>query len=242
MRSRFVCLSYLTSLITFWTTVIFGVWSVMSFMSLRSEAATYPIVESTEAAADAPVIIITTDDPMKDAIEIPEGPPIDSNGEALNVSDHLGEADTMVDDCPYNDAVPLNRDLQKYIWEKCKAATDDYLNLYCFMIGLIDQESTFNPRAVSRTNDYGLCQTNKKWVYPEVKKEFGLSDVTDCSDPYISVDCCFYELTKKLDSYGVSERLYYYYNTGRTSGSSNKNSRSMVKKWQKWEAVICGAD
>ena len=225
------CLVTAVVLIFFWAAVVFAVVAVMSFMSLRSEAATPPPVETTAAATkaeDVPIIIITTDDPMKDALEITEGPPIEETAPA--------------DDCPYNDAVPLDRNLQKYIWDKCKAVTGDYLNLYCFMIGLIDQESTFNPRAVSRTNDYGLCQTNKKWVYPEVKKAFGLSDITDCFDPYISVDCCFYELTKKLDSYGVSERLYYYYNTGRTSGSSNKNSRSMVKKWQKWEAVICGAD
>ncbi|KAB0577330.1 transglycosylase-like protein with SLT domain [Fusobacterium naviforme] len=235
MRSRYGCLTYLLALFLFWTAVIMGVWSVMSFMSLRSETATPPITETTAVAiaSESPVIIITTDNPQKDAIEIPEGPPIDLISEALDAADAL-------DDCPYNDAVPLDRDLQKYIWEKCKGATPDYKNLYSFIIGLIDQESTFNPRAVSKTNDYGLCQTNKKWVFPDVKKEFGLSDITDCFDPYISVDCCFYELTKKLDSYGVSERLYYYYNTGKTSGSYNSNSRKMVKKWQKWDAVIWG--
>ena len=237
MRSRWGCLTYLVVLVLFWAAIIFGVITVLNFMSLRSEAATSIPIETFEAVttepADIPIIIITTDDPQKDAIKIAEAPPIDRISEALD------EAGT-VDDCPYNDLVPLDPDLQKYIWDKCKAATDDYRNLYSFMIGLIDQESTFNSRAVSKTADYGLCQTNKKWVYPEVKKEFGLSDVTDCFDPYISVDCCFYELTKKLDSYGVSERLYYYYNTGKTSGSSNKNSRSMIKKWQKWDAVIWG--
>ena len=166
-------------------------------------------------------------------IDIQEAPPINRLSEALDAEDNM-------DDTPYNSAVPLEADLQKYIWQKCKAATSDYKNLYSFMIGLIDAESEFNPRAVSKTHDYGLTQTNRKYVYPDVKKVFGLTDITDCFNPYISVDCCFWELSKKLNSYGVSERLYYYYNTGNTSGSSNKNSRRMVGKWQKWDGIIWG--
>lgn len=167
------------------------------------------------------------------ALEIDEAPPINEVSKSLEVVD-------KIDDTPYCSEVPLDAGLQKYIWEKCKASTSDYKNLYSFMIGLIDQESEFNPRAVSRTHDYGLTQTNRKWVFPDVKKVFGLSDITDCFDPYVSIDCCFWELSKKLNSYGVSERLYYFYNTGSTSGSSNKNSRSMKKKWAKWDAIIWG--
>lgn len=158
-------------------------------------------------------------------IEITEGPE-----SAVYVAD--------TDDCPYNSAVPMSEELQGFLWERCKDVTDDYKTLYTFMLGLIDQESEFTPTARSSTGDYGLCQTNKKWVYPDVKKAFGLSDITDCYDPYISINCCLWELQHKLNSYGISERLYYYYNTGNTSGSSNRNSRSMVQKWKKWEAII----
>lgn len=167
------------------------------------------------------------------ALEIYEAPPIGEVSKALEVVDKL-------DDTPYCSEIPLDANLQKYIWEKCKASTSDYKKLYSFMIGLIDQESEFNPRAVSKTHDYGLTQTNKRWVFPDVKKAFGLNDITDCFDPYVSIDCCFWELSKKLNSYGVSERLYYFYNTGNTSGSSNRNSRSMKKKWAYWDAIIWG--
>ena len=145
------------------------------------------------------------------------------------------------DDCPYSEKVPLPEEVQSYLWEKCKLASDDYKELYVFMLGLMDQESSFNFRAVSKTKDYGLCQTNKKWVYPDVKKAFGLNDITDCFDPYISIDCCFWELLHKLYDYGISERLYYYYNTGRTKGSSNENSKAMVQKWNKWRTIIWGS-
>lgn len=171
---------------------------------------------------------------VENVVDINEAPPISNVSNALDAIDAL-------DDTPYNVSVPLDFALQKHIWQKCKEATGDYKNLYAFMIGLIDQESEFNPYAVSKTNDYGLCQTNKKWVYPDVKKVFGLTDITDCFNPYVSVDCCFWELSKKINSYGVSERLYYYYNTGNTSGSSNKNSRAMIKKWAKWESIIWGS-
>lgn len=230
---RYGCLLYLIVLAMFWAAVILGVVAVLGFMGVTSHAATPIETVSHEAPGEIPIIIITTDDPQKDALVIQEGPPINRISEALDEAD-------AADDCPYNDAVPLDRNLQKYIWDKCKAATEDYKNFYSFMIGLIDAESEFYPRAVSKTNDYGLCQTNRYSVYPDVKKVFGLTDITDCFDPYISIDCCFWELLHKLDSYGVSERLYYYYNTGNTKGSSNKNSRRMVGKWEKWDSVIWG--
>lgn len=187
--------------------------------------------------ADEPKIIMGGKyvTPQANAIDISEPPPIS------NVSKALDAMDDALDDCPYNDAVPMDRSLQRYLWEKCKAATCDYKNLYSFMLGLIDQESEFNPRAVSRTNDYGLTQTNKKYVFPDAKKALGLNDITDCFDPYVSIDCCFFELTQKLESYSVSEKLYYWYNTGRTSGNCNANSRAMKKKWQKWESIIWGS-
>ena len=190
------------------------------------------VVRSDNMIVDGEYVIceINTQD---NAIEIEEAPPINRISNALNALDAL-------DDCPYCDQVPLDRDLQKYIWDKCKAATDDYHNLYSFLIGLIDAESEFNPRAVSRTNDYGLTQTNRRYVFPDAKKALGLTDITDCFNPYISVDCCFFELMQKLGSYGVTERLYYWYNTGNTKGSSNKNSRRMLTKWQKWESIIWG--
>lgn len=190
---------------------------------------------SITTLADEPKIIMNGEYVVQaNAIEINEAPPISNVSKALDAMDAL-------DDCPYNDAVPMDRSLQRYLWEKCKAATGDYKNLYSFMLGLIDQESEFNPRAVSRTNDYGLTQTNKKYVFPDAKKALGLNDITDCFDPYVSIDCCFFELTQKLESYSVSEKLYYWYNTGRTSGNCNANSRAMKKKWQKWENIIWGS-
>ena len=203
--------------------VVFGL-IFMLFISMT--------VRSDNMIVDGEYIICEIDS-KDNAIDIDEAPPINRVSEDL-------ESEDMADDTPYNVNVPLDFPLQKYIWTKCKEATSDYKNLYSFMIGLIDQESTFNPHAVSRTNDYGLTQTNKRWVYPDVKKVFGLNDITDCFNPYVSVDCCFWELSKKLDSYGVSERLYYYYNTGNTSGSSNANSRAMIKKWSKWDSIIWG--
>ena len=125
--------------------------------------------------ADEPKIIMDGKyvTPQANAIDISEPPPIS------NVSKALDAMDDALDDCPYNDAVPMDRSLQRYLWKKCKAATGDYKNLYSFMLGLIDQESEFNPRAVSRTNDYGLTQTNKKYVFPDAKKALGLNDITD---------------------------------------------------------------
>lgn len=192
-------------------------------------------------AARADDLATITEPDGRAYIIIDSAPDIDAEptqSNAPNALETLESSVELVDDCPYNDAVPMAKELQSYLWEQCKERTASPRELYVFMLGLIDQESDFNPRAKSRTNDYGLCQTNKKWVYPDVKKAFGLKDITDCYDPQISIDCCFWELDQKLAAYGISERLYYWYNTGRTSGSSNANSRAMVKEWQKWKGII----
>lgn len=148
--------------------------------------------------------------------------------------------EVIEDDFIPSDMVPLSADVQRYLFSKCRAATDDP-EFYAFMLGLIDKESEFKSTAYHEnrngTADRGLCQTNSCHL-GDLKRAGIIGTKSDLYDPYISIDAAMWELGKKLGEYGVSERLYYWYNTGKQSGSSNKNSRAMIQLWDKWRTVL----
>lgn len=73
---------------------------------------------------------------------------------------------------------PLSHDLQDYIRELCN---ENGIPM-SLVIAMIDVESSFNPDAVSSTDDYGLMQINKcnhGWLRKQ--------GVTDVLDPYQNV-------------------------------------------------------
>lgn len=60
---------------------------------------------------------------------------------------------------PYDESIPLDRELQTALREAC-AANDVPLSL---ALGLIEVESGFDPEIVSPKGAYGLCQLNPKY-------------------------------------------------------------------------------
>jgi soluble lytic murein transglycosylase-like protein len=75
--------------------------------------------------------------------------------------------------------VPLSHTLQRYIYEVC---ADENVPT-SLVIAMIDQESKFDPEAVSETGDYGLMQINKI-NHSFLEEEFHITDITD---PYQNV-------------------------------------------------------
>ena len=99
---------------------------------------------------------------------------------------------------------PLSHDLQDYIRELCN---ENGIPM-SLVIAIIDVESSFNPDAVSSTNDFGLMQINKsnhEWLRKQ--------GVTDVFDPYQNVrggimilsQCYNGNLNKTLMSYNLGE-------------------------------------
>lgn len=94
----------------------------------------------------------------------------------------------------YNEAIPLSSDLQEYAYNKCEEYGLDYI----VFLALIRTESNFNANAISKSNDYGLCQINicnHKWM----RSVFG-SD-WDPLNPYHSIDASTYILSNLINSY-----------------------------------------
>lgn len=145
------------------------------------------------------------------------------------------------DDCPVSELVPLDVEVQEYIWTRCKKATGDYKNYYAFMLGAIELESSFKRTAVHHntngTVDRGLCQINSCNI-KECKKAGLISCAEDLFDIYKNIDCGFHEMNDCINKHGVCENAYYAYNTGKSHGGSNKASRIVMKHMAKWSAVL----
>lgn len=128
----------------------------------------------------------------------------------------------------YNPDIPLSEDIQKYAYNKCQASGIDY---YIFL-GLMRKESSFDPEAVSKTNDYGLCQINKgnhNWM----REVFG-SD-WDPLDPYDSIDGSIYMLTNYTKDYNCDNYhvLLMNYNMGHGNAVECFNSGIYSSKYSR---------
>lgn len=171
-----------------------------------------------------------------DAIDITEAPPIDRLSEVLDV--YVPDSD---DDCPVNEAVPLDVELQEYIWTRCKKATTDYENYYAFILGCIQHESTFRARATHHNSngsvDRGIMQINSSNI-GKMKRAGLISSSEDLFDPFKCIDCGLWLMNQYIDKFGVSESAYYAYNTGREREGSNNNSRKVMGYMSEWKALL----
>lgn len=76
----------------------------------------------------------------------------------------LVEAVETIQADPYDESIPLDRELQTALRETC-AANDVPLSL---ALGLIEVESGFDPEIVSPKGAYGLCQLNPKYFLTDL--------------------------------------------------------------------------
>ena len=102
--------------------------------------------------------------------------------------------------------VPLSDSLQRYIYEIC---ADENVPVTLVM-AMIEQESGFDPEAVSPTDDYGLMQinaVNHEWL----KEEYRCADMMN---PYQNVFCGISIISSYIDKYGELDKALMAYNMG----------------------------
>ena len=86
--------------------------------------------------------------------------------------------------------IPLSKELQDYIF----ITSSEYNVPVELILALIHTESNFNSKAISNTNDYGLCQINKvnhKWLSEKL-------GVTNFLDEKQNILCGIFMLSEKL--------------------------------------------
>jgi len=102
--------------------------------------------------------------------------------------------------------VPLSEDFQIYLHGLCEDAGVPYT----LAVAVIEQESNYDPQAVSPWGDYGLMQINRichAWLSAEL-------GITDWFDPYQSARAGVYILGLYYSRYGADSGTLVAYNQG----------------------------
>lgn len=120
---------------------------------------------------------------------------------------------------PYREDIPLDRDLQTALREAC-ADSGVPVSL---ALGLIEEESGFDPEAVSRKGAYGLCQLNPKY-FPD-----GLT-------PGENIAAGVGWLGELLEIYGDTAAALRAYNLGHDDGD-RAFAGAVLAAAERWEAV-----
>ena len=175
-------------------------------------------------------------------------------GKEDGYENYLVEQEKKKDHTPYSSYLVNNYgfdyDKQKYLWKKCcqiYSDLDDQQKLYAFVLGLMQRESaigTYHNKShwnSNGTRDLGIMQVNSS-NWGKLKKAGIISSYDPynltCDElqynDYIGMDAGFYMLTPLIVKYGVSEDAYYAYNTGKSHGGSNENSRIVWKYYKEW--------
>lgn len=108
---------------------------------------------------------------------------------------------------PPNLSIPLDPDIQRFIYEQCEYEDD----LYILVIAMIEHESEFNADVVSPTNDYGLMQINgcnREYLCDK----YGYS--IDLLNPYDNTYCGINMIRELIDKYEYKNLALMAYNMG----------------------------
>lgn len=146
-------------------------------------------------------VTATSDEaPAKSVVETT--PPKPSESEVVTVP---SKPEKVYYDCP------LDHGLQDYIRGLCERNGIPM----SLVIAMIEVESSFQPDAVSGTDDYGLMQINginHEWL----TEEYG---ITDFFDPYWNVFCGIKILSTHWERYKDIDKSLMAYNLGATGAS-----------------------
>ena len=108
--------------------------------------------------------------------------------------------------------IPLDVEMDKEVQEFIYCLSYGYNIDFAFVMGLIQQESTFRPNVVSKTNDYGLMQINII-NHEGLTQKFGFDDYLD---PYQNIRAGLYILRTLFEKYEDPVRVLMAYNLGET--------------------------
>lgn len=106
--------------------------------------------------------------------------------------------------------VPLDCEMDEDLQEFIYCLSYGYGVDYTLVMGLIEQESSFNPNVISSTNDYGLMQintVNHEWLQEKL-------GITDFLDPYQNTRSGIYILRTLFEKYQDTAKVLMAYNMG----------------------------
>jgi len=137
-----------------------------------------------------------------------------------------------------SDGRTLDTELQETMIIMC----EKYQVPFALALAVAEQESHFDPDAVSRTNDYGIMQinqTNFEWLQKK-----GINPL----DRKGNIEAGVLMLSQALEKHGETELALMAYNCGDAGAKrlwnkgvySTKYSSSVMEKLSKWDSYIRG--
>lgn len=138
--------------------------------------------------------------------------------------------------------IPLDYDIQKYIYKQCGYDAD----LYCFIMAVIKQESEFDEKEVSMTDDYGLMQINA-CNHDNLQDKYGKKNFLD---PYDNVYCGIRIIKGYLKKYEYKNLALMAYNMGEGGARrlwkkgiySSEYSRKVTEYYKKYKKELKKGD
>ena len=119
----------------------------------------------------------------------------------------------------FREDIPLSEELQKTLWDACQEHEIEY----ALALGVMEQESHFDPWAQSDAGCYGLMQLNVEY-FP--------TDLSPAENIRYGVEC----LADKLDRYdGDVEAALTAYNAGYDTGKRGY-ARAVLALAERWRA------
>jgi soluble lytic murein transglycosylase-like protein len=153
----------------------------------------------------------------------------------------LTEADTIEEDAGpsiYNSNVPLDKDLQQYLYDLCTERGLDYK----MALAIIRHESGFNAKALGGKTNYGLFQINKgnhKALSAALKTE------NKPFDPRININwgthilsCLFTKYEKSYGGEDLLKAVLSAYNRGEGGFKKYGFAKSYIKSYYKNLEVV----
>ena len=136
------------------------------------------------------------------------------------------------------DGRTLDTELQSTMLEMC----EKYDVPFALVLAVAEQESRFNPEAVSSTCDYGMMQINRcnfKWL-----REKGIEPL----DHKGNIEAGVFMLSQAVKKYGDYNLALMAYNCGDAGAKklwdqgihSTKYSRSTMERFNKWDKYLGG--
>jgi hypothetical protein len=151
-------------------------------------------------------IIVGLLSPPVEAVHTKESTPFTSESQASVV---IETEPVMSATAPFYFNVPLSEDLQDYI----RSLSEEYEVPMELILAIIEVESSFNPNAVSGTDDYGYMQINSV-NFDSLSEELG---ITNFFDPQQNILCGIYIISQHLKATdGDITKALMRYNNGPT--------------------------
>lgn len=130
----------------------------------------------------------------------------------------------------FYDAIPLNRDEQKLLWDAC----EEFAVPYALALGLIETETVFKNITGDNGNSFGYMQIYQRFHWDRMER-LGVTDLMDPGGNFrVGLDFLS-ELYGKYGDWGIALTAY---NLGYNPGYLTKYAYAVLSNYADWQLVV----